>query len=138
MNKNILDQYMDACALIKETEADIQELKKRKRVVQDSVKGSNPEFPYQTQSFHIEGTIERTGDWSLLAAEQRILTDRKANAAKIKTEVEAWMNTIPQRIQRIIRFKYFQNLSWEETAELIGKGKSGESTRKELENFMKK
>ena len=138
MNKNILDQYMDACALIKETEADIQELKKRKRVVQDSVKGSNPECPYQTQSFHIEGTIERTGDWSLLAAEQRILTDRKANSAKIKTEVEAWMNTIPQRIQRIIRFKYFQNLSWEETAELIGKGKSGESTRKELENFMKK
>lgn len=138
MDKNILDQYMDACALIKETEADIQELKKRKRVVQDSVKGSNPEFPYQAQSFHIEGTTERTGDWSLLAAEQRILADRKANAAKIKTEVEAWMNTIPQRIQRIIRFKYFQNLSWEETAELIGKGKSGESTRKELENFMKK
>lgn len=138
MDKNILDQYMDACALIKETEADIQELKKRKRVVQDSVKGSNPEFPYQSQSFHIEGTTERTGDWSLLAAEQRILADRKANAAKIKTEVEAWMNTIPQRIQRIIRFKYFQNLSWEETAELIGKGKSGESTRKELENFMKK
>lgn len=138
MDKNILDQYMDACALIKETEADIQELKKRKRVVQDSVKGSNPEFPYQAQSFRIEGTTERTGDWSLLAAEQRILADRKANAAKIKTEVEAWMNTIPQRIQRIIRFKYFQNLSWEETAELIGKGKSGESTRKELENFMKK
>lgn len=138
MDKNILDQYMDACALIKETEADIQELKKRKRVVQDSVKGSNPEFPYQAQSFRIEGTTERTGDWSLLAAEQRILADRKANAAKIKTDVEAWMNTIPQRIQRIIRFKYFQNLSWEETAELIGKGKSGESTRKELENFMKK
>ena len=84
MDKNILDQYMDACALIKETEADIQELKKRKRVVQDSVKGSNPEFPYQSQSFHIEGTTERTGDWSLLAAEQRILADRKANAAKIK------------------------------------------------------
>lgn len=138
MDKNILDQYMDACALIKETEADIQELKKRKRVVQDSVKGSNPEFPYQSQSFHIEGTTERTGDWSLLAAEQRILADRKANAAKIKTEVEAWMNTIPQRMQRIIRFRFFQNLSWEETAELIGKGKSGESTRKELENFMKK
>lgn len=138
MDKNILDQYMDACALIKETEADIQELKKRKRTVQDSVKGSNPEFPYQAQSFHIEGTTERTGDWSLLAAEQRILADRKVNAAKIKTDVEAWMNTIPQRIQRIIRFKYFQNLSWEETAELIGKGKSGESTRKELENFMKK
>ena len=138
MDKNILDQYMDACALIKETEADIQELKKRKRVVQDSVKGSNPEFPYQSQSFHIEGTTERTGDWSLLAAEQRILADRKANAAKIKTEVEAWMNTIPQRMQRIIRMKIFKNLEWERIAEEIGRGATGDSVRKEFERFIKK
>lgn len=138
MDKHILDQYMDACALIQETEKDLRELEKRKRTVQDSVKGSNPEFPYQPQSFHIEGAAEQSEDWSLLAAEQRILADRKANAAKIKTEVEAWMNSIPQRMQRIIRFRFFQNLSWEETAKLIGKGKSGESTRKELENFMKK
>jgi hypothetical protein len=138
MDKNILDQYMDACALIKETEADIQELKKRKRVVQDSVKGSNPEFPYQSQSFHIEGTTERTGDWSLLAAEQRILADRKANAAKIKTEVEAWMNTIPQRMQRIIRMKIFKNLEWERIADEIGRGATGDSVRKEFERFIKK
>lgn len=138
MDKNILDQYMDACALIKETEADIQELKKRKRVVQDSVKGSNPEFPYQAQSFHIEGTTERTGDWSLLAAEQRILADRKANAAKIKTEVEAWMNTIPQRMQRIIRMKIFKNLEWERIADEIGRGATGDSVRKEFERFIKK
>jgi len=138
MDKNILDQYMDACALIKETEADIQELKKRKRVVQDSVKGSNPEFPYQSQSFHIEGTTERTGDWSLLAAEQRILADRKANAAKIKTEVEAWMNTIPQRIQRIIRFKYFQNLSWEETATRMGRNATAGSVKMEYQRFFDK
>ena len=138
MDKNILDQYMDACALIKETEADIQELKKRKRVVQDSVKGSNPEFPYQSQSFHIEGTIERTGDWSLLAAEQKILADRKANAAKIKTEVEAWMNTIPQRMQRIIRMKIFKNFEWERIADEIGRGATGDSVRKEFERFIKK
>ena len=138
MDKNILDQYMDACALIKETEADIQELKKRKRVVQDSVKGSNPEFPYQSQSFHIEGTTERTGDWSLLAAEQRILADRKANAANIKTEVEAWMNTIPQRMQRIIRMKIFKNLEWERIADEIGRGATGDSVRKEFERFIKK
>ena len=138
MDKNILDQYMDACALIKETEADIQELKKRKRTVQDSVKGSNPEFPYQAQSFHIEGPAEPPGDWSLLAAEQRILADRKANAAKIKTEVEAWMNTIPQRMQRIIRMKIFKNLEWERIADEIGRGATGDSVRKEFERFIKK
>ena len=130
MDKNILDQYMDACALIKETEADIQELKKRKRVVQDSVKGSNPEFPYQSQSFHIEGTTERTGE--------RILADRKANAAKIKTEVEAWMNTIPQRMQRIIRFRFFQNLSWEETATRMGRNATAGSVKMEYQRFFDK
>ena len=138
MDKNILNQYMDACALIRETEADIRELEKRKRTVQDSVKGSNPEFPYQSQSFHIEGTAEHPGDWSLLAAEQRILADRKANAAKIKTEVEAWMNTIPQRMQRIIRMKIFKNLEWERIADEIGRGATGDSVRKEFERFIKK
>lgn len=138
MDKNILDQYMDACALIRETEADIRELEKRKRTVQDSVKGSNPEFPYQSQSFHIEGTAEHPGDWSLLAAEQKILADRKANAAKIKTEVEAWMNTIPQRMQRIIRMKIFKNFEWERIADEIGRGATGDSVRKEFERFIKK
>lgn len=138
MDKNILDQYMDACALIRETEADIRELEKRKRTVQDSVKGSNPEFPYQSQSFHIEGTAEHPGDWSLLAAEQKILADRKANATKIKTEVEAWMNTIPQRMQRIIRMKIFKNFEWERIADEIGRGATGDSVRKEFERFIKK
>ena len=138
MDKNILNQYMDACALIRETEADIRELEKRKRTVQDSVKGSNPEFPYQSQSFHIEGTAEHPGDWSLLAAEQKILADRKANAAKIKTEVEAWMNTIPQRMQRIIRMKIFKNFEWERIADEIGRGATGDRVRKEFERFIKK
>lgn len=138
MDKSILDQYIDACALIRETEEDIRKLKRRQGMVQDSVKGSNPEFPYQAQSFHIEGTAEQISDQSTLEAEEKILEMRKADARKIKMDVEAWMNTIPQRMQRIIRFKFFQNLSWEETARLIGKGKSGESTRKELENFLKK
>lgn len=138
MDKNILNQYMDACALIRETEADIRELEKRKRTVQDSVKGSNPEFPYQSQSFHIEGTAEHPGDWSLLAAEQKILADRKANAAKIKTEVEAWMNTIPQRMQRIIQMKIFKNFEWERIADEIGRGATGDSVRKEFERFIKK
>lgn len=137
MDKNILDQYMDACALIKETEADIQELEKRKRTVQDSVKGSNPEFPYQAQSFHIEGTAERPEDWSLLAAEQRILADRKANAAKIKTEVEAWMNTIPMRMQRIIKWKIFDGLTWLEVACKLGPKATENSVKKEFERFLK-
>ena len=54
MEKHILEQYIDACALIKETEDEIRKLKRqRKRIEQDIVKGSSPEFPYTAQSFHI-------------------------------------------------------------------------------------
>ena len=48
MDKKILNNYIDACALVKETEKDIRRLKKkRKTVIQTNVKGSNPIFPYQ-------------------------------------------------------------------------------------------
>ena len=62
MDKRILEQYIDACENIKEIEKEIIRLKKRKRIVQDSVKGSNPEFPDQPQSCHIEGTAEKIED----------------------------------------------------------------------------
>lgn len=137
MDKNILDQYMDACALIEETEAEIRKLEKRKRTVQDSVRGSNPEFPYQGQSFHIEGTAERPEDWSLLEEEKSILDDRKANAAKIKTEVEAWINTIPMRMQRIIKWKIFDGLTWLEVACKLGQKATENSVKKEFERFLK-
>ena len=57
MDKHILDQYIDACALIEETEKDIQKLRQKKRtVIQTNVSGSNPEHPYNPQHFKIQGT----------------------------------------------------------------------------------
>ena len=56
MDKHILDQYIDACALIEETEKDIQKLRQKKRtVIQTNVSGSNPEHPYNPQHFKIQG-----------------------------------------------------------------------------------
>ena len=46
VDKKVLSDYIDACEFIKDTEAEIKKLEKRRRVVQDKVKGSNPEFPY--------------------------------------------------------------------------------------------
>ena len=46
MEKKVLEQYIDACELIKETEKDIRRLKKKRQtIVQTNVSGSNPEFP---------------------------------------------------------------------------------------------
>ncbi len=137
MDKTVLEQYIDACALIRETEEDIRKLQKRKGIVQDSVKGSNPEFPYQAQSFHIEGTAEQISDQSILETEEKLLEMQKEDARKIKIEVEAWMLTIPIRMQRIIKWKIFDGLTWQQVANKLGNKATENSAKKEFERFLK-
>lgn len=137
MNKKILSDYIDACELIRETEEDIRKLnKKKKTVVQTNVKGSNPDFPYEPKHFRIEGSMFSYNDDSQLRYEEKILEERKANAEKIKLQVEGLINQAPVRIQRIIKKKYFEGKSWEETAKQLGRKATADSVRKELERFL--
>lgn len=138
MNKDILSEYIDACELIKETEQDIARLQKRKRtIVTGRVKGSMNDFPYAETHFKIEGTSYTYSDDRQLRAEEKLLEERKANAERIKVEVEAWMNTIPVRMQRIIRYKFFEDLTWEGVAVKLGRKATADSVRMEFVNFMK-
>lgn len=138
VDKHILKDYMDACELIKETEADIMRLRKKKKtVVQTNVSGSNPDFPYNPQHFKIQGTTFTYREDSQLRMEEKLLEERKANAENLKMDVEAWMNTIPNRMQRIIRYKIFDGMTWERVAQKIGRNATGESVKKEFQRFMK-
>ena len=138
MDKNILNDYIDACALVQETERDIRALKKkRKTIIQTNVSGSNPDFPYQPQHFKIEGTTFTYADDSALRWDEGLLERRKANAEKIKLNVEEWMLTIPARMQRIIRWKFLEELTWEEVAVKMGRKATGDSVRMEFTNFVK-
>lgn len=138
MDKQILQDYIDACELIKETEQDIQRLqRKKKTVIQTNVKGSNPEFPYQEQHFKIHGTAFTYTEDGKLRWKEKLLEEQKAAAEEKKRLVEEWMLTVPARMQRIIRFKFFQKKSWEEVAMQM-KGKNTENgLKKEFERFMK-
>ena len=139
MDKKILNNYIDACALVKETEKDIRRLKKkRKTVIQTNVKGSNPSFPYQEQHFKVQGMTFTYQDDGNLRMEEKLLEQRKENAEKIKKQVEEWMPTIPIRMQRIIRYKVFEEMTWEQTAAKIGRKATGESVKKEFQRFMEK
>ena len=138
MDKRILEQYIDACALIKETEVEIQRLRKRKEVTQDSVRGSNPEFPYQPQNFRIQGTRETMKDRNLMDEEEKLLEERKENANRIKRDVEQWMNRIPMRMQRIIKWKLFDGLTWQQVARKLGPKATENSVKKEFERFYRK
>ena len=139
MDKHILDQYIDACALIEEVEEDIRKLKKKKKtIVQTNVSGSNPDFPYNPQHFKIQGTTFTFREDSQLRMEEKLLDQRKADAEKIKIQVEEWMYTIPQRMQWIIRYKIFKGMTWQQVAQRMGRDATKDSVRMEFNNFMEK
>ena len=139
MDKEILKQYIDACEQVKEAKEDILRLKKnRKKIVQDRVSGSAHEFPYTAKSFDIEGlSYPVVKEPDELDRREAILQERLQKAEEIKRQVEAWMLTIPQRMQRIIRYRVFEELSWNEVAIRMGRKATADSVRMEYTNFMK-
>ena len=138
MDKKILSDYMDACEMVKETELEIRKLKQKKpKMVEVVVKGSNSNFPYQPQNFHISGTELGHVNQRNLHRKEKVLEERKEKAEDIKMQTEEWLNSIPVRMQRIIKYKIFEGDSWEETARRIGRNATGDSVKKEYQRFMK-
>ena len=139
LDKQILEQYIDACELIKDTKEEIGKLRKRRRQIQkDSVKGSAQEFPYTLQTYHLEGLGYATvKDPDELDRMEELLAERIRNAEKIKRQVEAWLNTVSPRMQRIIRYRIFEELTWAQVAVKMGRKATADSVRMEFTNFMK-
>lgn len=139
MDKRILIDYIDACKIVEETKGEIRKLKKnRKRILTDTVKGSSHDFPYTLQTYRTEGlaysVVKNPDELDRL---EETLKERLQNAEKIKHDVEVWLNTIPMRMQRIIRYKIFEGLTWAEVAIRMGRKATPDGIRKEYENFMK-
>lgn len=137
--KSILMDYIDACELIRETEEDIRKLCHNEMVyemVHDKVRGSNPDFPYQPQSFSLTGVKETGLDSRELEREKALLQQRKENAKQIKINAEEIMNRAPVRMQRIIRLRVLQHRTWEEVAVSMGIECTGDSIRMEFQRFL--
>ena len=139
MDKQILNQYVDACKVVDETKEEIRKLKKnRKRILADTVKGSSYDFPYTLKTYRTEGLAYSVlKDPDELDRLEVVLKERLQNAERIKHQVEMWLNTIPMRMQRIIRYKIFEGLTWAEVATRMGRKATPDGIRKEYENFMK-
>lgn len=139
MEKNILEQYMDACTLIRDTEIEIQRLEsKKKTIVQTNVSGSNPEFPYNPQHFKIQGTTFTYREDSRLRAERKLLEKQKEDAERIKVHVEEWMLTIPMRMQMMIKYKIFEGMTWQQVADKMGRKATEGSVKMEFKRFLQK
>ena len=135
MEKIVLEQYIDACELVKETEERIARLKENRTTLTDKVEGSSHEFPWIKTNFKIEGSPE--DEIGLINREVELLYLQKTAAYELEIKVEGWLSKAPIRIRRIVQFKYFDSLTWEEVADRLSRGTGGESVRKELERYLR-
>ncbi len=139
MDKRILEEYIDACEVIKETEKEIRRLESKKGITaNESVSGSNPEFPYNPQHFKVQGTTYSYSDDCRLRTKKEMLRQKKENAEELKLQVEVWMLSIPFRMQRIIKYKIFEDLTWKQVADRMGRRVTSESVKKEFQRFFEK
>lgn len=138
MDKQILYQYIDACELVRETEQEIERIRRRRReIVTDKVRGSSYDFPFGQISYTVRGIPYDAQDQEMLDRKERILEERKAAAEAAKMQVEEWLVTVPLRMQRIIRYKVFEGMTWAQVAQRMGRKATADSVRMEFQNFMK-
>ena len=105
----------------------------------DTVKGSSHDFPYTLQTYRTEGlAYSVVKDPDELDRLEVVLKERLQNAERIKRQVEVWLNTIPMRMQRIIRYRIFEDLPWSQVAVRMGRRATEASVKMEYLRFMGK
>lgn len=123
--KGLLRQYNDIKVEIKELEVRIENLRKKQiKVERDSVKGSNPHFPYEQKSFVIEGYDYPGADRKELRLKllSKTLKDRLEKCEEAKLQIEQFINCIPDsRTRRVFQYRYIDNMEWLPIAYRIGK-----------------
>lgn len=139
MDEQTLKGYIDACELAKEAEKEILKLeRKMESAATDKVRGSNPDFPFQQRGFTVSGMGFGCKDVTELRAQRALLEGRRQKAESIRKQTEAWLDGVPMRMQRIIRYRIFEGLTWEAAAARMGRGASGDSLRMEYKRFFRK
>lgn len=139
VDRRALLEYNDLIAQVENTREQLNRLIEAQReVLHDSVKGSNPCYPYEPIKFHIEGIGDKVTN-SDIERMKHILVERERQLKDKRFEVEMWINMLPSRMQRIVRLKFLEGKTWSEVAMRVGsKNVSGDAIRKEFWGFMDK
>ena len=144
MDKEVLEQYSSLKAEYLDLQDEIRKLEKQIRKmetsrcqVSDSVKGTRPDGTY--------GSITITGfpvpDYY---RRKKLLEKRKANLSKFElqlleltNDVDAYITSLADsRMRRMIRYKFFDELSWVQVAHRMGGKYTADSCRKQIERFL--
>ena len=144
MDKEVLEQYSSLKAEYLDLQDEIRKLEKQIRKmetsrcqVSDSVKGTRPDGTYASitiTGFPVPDYYRR----------KKLLEKRKANLSKFElqlleltNDVDDYINSLADsRMRRMIRYKFFDELSWVQVAHRMGGKYTADSCRKQIERFL--
>ena len=142
VDKNILEQYESAKKEIKELSERIEEMEdilKRlndRKNINSVVKGGAG----GDKIFHINGYSEESAEdlEYLIRKDMRLLKARKEIANELVTEVDRFINTLPDsRMRRMITYKYIRGMDWNKVAYNMGLQYTADSCRMQMKRFFK-
>lgn len=118
MDKKTLESYGRIKLEIEALEKRIKTLQKEQPQAEHvSVRGSNPDFPYQPMSFHFNGYNIRADEDRHRKVEQVIkkLQAKKDKLQDLEDEIESFIDSIDDITLRLIfRYRYLQGMTQEE------------------------
>lgn len=142
--KNLLEQYMNIKKEISDLELMIKETNKKirnceKNIVSDTVIGSRADLTIGTIKVTgiAQQELDKLNEMNHKRVEKMVIFQKKLE--KTMVEMEDYIESIPDsEVRRIIRFRYINNLSWNQVARRMGPGYMEDACRKKLNRFFGK
>ena len=139
MTKDLLEQADSLIEEIKDIERRLRNIEKReKTILGDSVTGSEEEYPYIKRNFRVNGVSNKLFSSKAKRQYKKMLKSKKYKYEKMVKQIEYELNYIDNsEIRRIIRYRYYDNLSWIQI-QIKMKYNSEDTARKKIERFFEK
>lgn len=139
MTKELLEQADSLIEEIKDIERRLKNIEKReKTILGDSVTGSEKEYPYIKRNFRVNGISNELFNSNAKRQYKKMLKNKKYKYVKIIKQIEYELNYIDNsEIRRIIRYRYYDNLSWIQI-QIKMKYNNEDTARKKLKRFFQK
>ena len=139
MTKELLEQADSLIEEIKDIERTLTNIEKReKTILGDSVTGSEHEYPYIKRNFRVNGISNKLFSSKTKRQYKKMLRSKKYRYEKMVKQIEYELNYIDDsEIRRIIRFRYYDNLSWIQI-QIKMQYNSEDTARKKIKRFFQK
>lgn len=103
--------------------------------VKDTVRGGEGNMHHYTiEGFPYSDYSRRK---TLLRVRRQQLIDRDEKLAELETQVEKFLNDVPDsRMRQIIAYRYIENMSWLQVADRMGGNNTADGCRKMVDRFL--